>query len=105
MTPAVAEPPTVHALPQDADNAATGTEVPVSITDIWARQRAEHAESGSMLERLLIEQAESLPDLSVLDSAARPAALAADLEAGNPSIPTVKAIMKLSACQLFLWMA
>lgn len=45
--------------------------MPAPIADAWVRQRAAQAESGSLLERLLLEQADSLPDISVLDSTSR----------------------------------
>jgi chemosensory pili system protein ChpA (sensor histidine kinase/response regulator) len=49
------------------------TPVPTPVADTWARQsRPVATESGSLLERLLQEQADSLPDISVLDSAVRP---------------------------------
>ncbi len=40
--------------------------------------RAGQGEFGSLLERLLLEQADSLPDISLLDSATRPATPAPD---------------------------
>lgn len=48
---------------------------PVSapVADTWARQaRPVATESGSLLERLLQEQADSLPDISLLDTVVRP---------------------------------
>ena len=45
--------------------------MPAPIADAWVRQRSAQAESGSLLERLLLEQADNLPDISVLDSTSR----------------------------------
>ncbi|UJS25423.1 response regulator [Thiothrix winogradskyi] len=45
--------------------------MPAPIADAWVRQRSAQTESGSLLERLLLEQADSLPDISVLDSTSR----------------------------------
>ncbi|UOG92464.1 MAG: Hpt domain-containing protein [Candidatus Thiothrix sulfatifontis] len=65
-TPVVAEPPNLAAV------APLVAPMPAPIADAWVRQRAAQAESGSLLERLLQEQADSLPDISVLDSTSRP---------------------------------
>jgi chemosensory pili system protein ChpA (sensor histidine kinase/response regulator) len=45
--------------------------MPAPIADAWVRQRAAQTEFGSLLERLLREQADSLPDISVLDNTSR----------------------------------
>lgn len=47
--------------------------VPAPVADTWARQtRPVTPESGSLLERLLQEQADSLPDIALLDTVVRP---------------------------------
>jgi len=74
--PLSAEPPTAEPMP-------------APIADAWVRQRAAQTESGSLLERLLQEQADSLPDISVLDSASRatPAPDATPSNSANTSNP------------------
>ncbi|MBU0656244.1 MAG: response regulator [Gammaproteobacteria bacterium] len=42
-----------------------------TLTDSWAKLRVEQGEFSSLLERMLAEQAESLPDISVLGIPAR----------------------------------
>ncbi len=82
-TPVVAEPPNLAAV------APLVAPMPAPIADAWVRQRTAQAESGSLLERLLQEQADSLPDISVLDSTSRatPAPDATPSSSANVSNP------------------
>ncbi|OQX04265.1 MAG: hypothetical protein BWK73_36705 [Thiothrix lacustris] len=67
-TPAPEPVPEVAELP-----AVAPVPVLAPVADTWARQaRPVATESGSLLERLLQEQADSLPDISLLDTVVRP---------------------------------
>ncbi len=81
--------PVLAELPELTPVAPLVEPMPAPIADAWVRQRAAQAESGSLLERLLLEQADSLPDISVLDSTSRatPAPDATPSTAANVSNP------------------
>ena len=64
VTTAPATPPVTTVVPEALNLKQT-------VNQTWARPRSSKDEFGSMLERLLVEQAESLPDIRVLDTAAR----------------------------------
>lgn len=75
---------------------APAVEPPASL-DFAARPRPGQGESGSMLERLLLEQADSLPDILSLETASRPAPPAAETGSSDPTNPNSHETIRLSA--------
>jgi chemosensory pili system protein ChpA (sensor histidine kinase/response regulator) len=72
---------------EDSKPVDISRDMPPPLADSWARMRIGSDEFGSLLERMLAEQAESLPDISILDSTLRqPVAAPANVETAlNPN--------------------
>lgn len=82
--------------PQPEPEAVSSSE-PAPIIDFNTRPRPFAGESGSMLERLLLEQADSLPDITLLDTASRPATPAQETDSHEASTATSHETIRLSA--------